>query len=244
MKNSDLKAKFINLRLNSVSQNKIVDVLGISKSTAVRWNKSFSETIQNFKTQQEQIVNSEIVKKVDHYLDSFESYFKVIDNELKYYKKFPMAFDVALDNSFKTFNIIEKLISMKKIYSNVIPNEELKNAILDDIDDNIPETNPEINSIIDLDADSTSYPKVDSNINDTDKNKINKIDKDNIKVFEKDSNPNDKNENNINENEINKNDTNEIYNNENVTNENNTNENDTTQNDTSENFYTNEKTTT
>lgn len=140
MNTDALKLKFINLRLSSMKLSEIIKILGISESTAHRWNKKFSETIRNTKSQQDFIANKKIVNKIDEYLNLFENHFQVIENELNYYKKFPMSFDVALDNSLKLFKTIQQLISMKKSLSAVLPNDELSDAFLADSDDENSDT--------------------------------------------------------------------------------------------------------
>jgi len=151
MNTDALKLKFINLRLSSMKLSEIIKILGISESTAHRWNKKFSETIRNTKSQQDFIANKKIVNKIDEYLNLFENHFQVIENELNYYKEFPMSFDVALDNSLKLFKTIQQLISMKKSLSAVLPQDELSDAFLADSDDENSEKNSDI-KICDKDA--------------------------------------------------------------------------------------------
>ncbi|MCU0373501.1 MAG: hypothetical protein MUE56_09715 [Ignavibacteria bacterium] len=134
MNNEEIKNRFINLRLNSVPLRRIAEQLNISLPTAARWNKKFSEEISNSKSQKEYIINEKINTKIDEYLNLFEKYFKVIEKELDHYSEFPMAFDVALENSLKLFNTIRQLIAMKKTFSSLASKDDLKTAFINSPD--------------------------------------------------------------------------------------------------------------
>jgi hypothetical protein len=136
MNKDEIRIKFINLRLGNTPLSEIASSLGISKSTAVRWNKQFADVLARLKSQKEIIVNEKISSKLDDYLSLFEKYFKIIEKELDLYKEFPMSFDVALDNSLKLFNTIQRLINMKKSFSAPVVRSDLNMEFL-----NMPDFN-------------------------------------------------------------------------------------------------------
>jgi len=133
MESNEVKLKFINLRLNSVSLKEITESLGISKSTAVRWNNKFSKEISNLKSQNELIAENKINSILDKYLEFFEKKFNVVEKVLEK-SSFITNFEIGVDYSLKLFKVIQQLIAMKKLSGIKISTDDVNFSFLNSLE--------------------------------------------------------------------------------------------------------------
>jgi hypothetical protein len=117
MKDSENQQKFIDLRLQGVSIPKVADKLGISLSTAKRWNRTYKDDILSIKN--EELMNNKKIffAKYDEMSEFLDSHLTRLKDHLQNNNEIFMSYEKTLLASLKIIDALNKIQSLKKMIS-------------------------------------------------------------------------------------------------------------------------------
>ncbi|MDD5362884.1 MAG: helix-turn-helix domain containing protein, partial [Ignavibacteria bacterium] len=170
MKDSENQQKFIDLRLQGVSIPKVADKLGISLSTAKRWNRTYKDDILSIKN--EELMNNKKIffAKYDEMFEFLDSHLSRLKDHLQNNNEIFMSYEKTLLASLKIIDALNKIQSLKKMISESNHTDLLNSFSLFKNPGDEPESVPE-NQITTLTAPSTTHnaPSTTHNALSTDK---------------------------------------------------------------------------